>query len=135
MYLLSIEQGLHFLGCIRGRVKSTCFLGLLDGVGGLRLDELEALLVLLGLVVDLAGLIGNKVPSASHAVVLPETWLVLLHGLVKQQGRHLWEQVLIDNLVEVTAVPTLSLVAIDCLVLGYVILASESAHDSIKYNY
>jgi len=91
--------------------------------------------VLLCLIVDLAGLIGDKVPSASHAVVLAETWLVLLQGLIQQLGRHRWEQVLIDNLVEVTAVPSLGLVAIDCLVLGNVILASKSSHDSIKYNY
>jgi hypothetical protein len=85
--------------------------------------------------VDLASLIGNKVPSASHAVVLAETWLVLLQGLIQQLCRHRWEQVLIDNLIEVTAVPALGLVAIDCLVLGNVILSSKSSHDSIKYNY
>ena len=87
--------------------------------------------MLLSLIVDLAGLIGNEVPSASHAIVLTETWLVLLHGLVEQLCRHRWEQILIDNLVDVTAVPALGLVAIDCLVLGNVILASQSSHDSI----
>jgi hypothetical protein len=86
-------------------------------VRSLSLNYLEALFVLLGLVVNVDGLLRNEVTSTGDAVELTETRFIFLLFLMQKLLSHLWEQILIYNLIEVTLVTTLGLISIDSLVL------------------
>ena len=121
----------HTFRCIWCRSQTTCSFGLLNGVWLHCLNNLEPLFVLLCSEMNLHGFICHKVPCTGETVILSKPWHFLLHGLVEKLVGKFWDQILVNNLVEVSLVVTSTSCLRNSFALCWLSSSSESSHCSL----